>query len=92
MEKRIVSQQQLNRRFQELANGVIIQAAEDYREALQQLKINPQNERAMHMKEECEEFFRSRWFRRMTRVGGIWLMHRLRKEVKEDYRWMHWTT
>ena len=92
MEKRIVSQQQLNRQFQELANGVIIQAAEDYREALQQLKINPQNERALHMKEECEEFFRSRWFRLMTRVGGIWLMRRLRKEVKEDYRWMHWTT
>ena len=68
------------RQYQELTNAIIIQAAEDYREALQKLKINPAYKEALWTRAECERFFHSDWYRMLTRVDGTWLQKQLQKE------------
>ena len=68
--------------YEDLANGVIFQTVEDYREALRYLDINPKHEESLRMKEDCEEFFQSKWFSFLTLVDGVWLMHSLQEEVE----------
>ena len=67
--------------YEELANAVILQAVKDYRQALRQLKRNPDYKKAEIMKQDCERFFRSEWFEALTKVDGPWLMRKLREEV-----------
>ena len=38
--------------------GIVVQAAEDYREALRKLKINPVNGEALRMKKECDRLLK----------------------------------
>lgn len=65
----------------ELANAIIELAAKDYRKALKDLKRNPNNKKAKAMKEDCEKFFRSKWFGVLTTVDPHYLMDRLQMEV-----------
>lgn len=65
-----------------LANAIVVQAAEDYRRALKALKRCDRDREAIAMKEECERFFQSGWFSVLTSVNGEWLMRKLREEVK----------
>ena len=67
--------------YEELANAVILQAVKDYRQALRQLKRNPEYEKAVDMKKDCERFFQSEWFEYLTKVDGPWLMRKLREEA-----------
>lgn len=67
--------------YENLANAIIVQAAEDYRKALKQLKKNPKNTVAMSMAMECERFFRSDWYEHLTSVDGEYLINKLRQEV-----------
>ena len=67
--------------FEELANAVILQAVKDYRQALRQLKRNPDYKKADIMKADCERFFQSEWFEYLTKVDGLWLMRKLREEA-----------
>lgn len=66
---------------QDLANAIVVQAAEDYREALVQLKYLPNDWRAKSKVQEIERFFRSAWYRLLTKVDAETLMRRLRAEV-----------
>ena len=70
--------------MQMLAEAIVVQAAEDYREALRKLKINPVNGEALRMKKECERFFRSRWYRMLTRVNSRMIMRRIQEEMEND--------
>lgn len=67
--------------YQELANAIVVQAAEDYRKALRQLRRNPGYSEALRTKEEAERFFRSKWYTALTSVDGEWLITVLRKEA-----------
>lgn len=67
--------------YQELANAIVLQAAEDYRKALRKLRRNPGYGEALRMKEEVERFFRSKWYTALTTVDGEWLIAMLRKEA-----------
>ena len=67
--------------YEELAHAIILQAVKDYRKALRQLKRNPEYEKAIEMKEDCERFFRSESFQDLTKVDGPWLMRKLREEA-----------
>ena len=69
--------------YERLANGIILQAVKDYREALQDLRINPSYPDALRTVSEVERFFRSGWFSVLTSVDGVVLMERLRKEHNE---------
>ena len=60
--------------YERLANGIVLQAVKDYREALQDLRINPSYPDALRTVSEVERFFRSGWFSVLTSVDGVVLM------------------
>ena len=69
--------------YERLANGIVLQAVKDYRDALQNLRINPSYPDALRTVSEVERFFRSGWFSVLTSVDGVVLMEKLRKEHNE---------
>ncbi len=67
--------------YQALANGIIEQAASDYRDTLRRLKKHPDDKAAMKEAMELEEFFHSSWYEALTQVDPDYLINRLRKET-----------
>lgn len=64
--------------IEEISNAIILQAVEDYREAL---KGNAVGRRpADIVLRECENFFLSDWFEALTTVDGDALLRTLRDE------------
>lgn len=68
----------------ELANAIVELAAKDYRKALKDLHKNPQYEKALDMKKDCEEFFLSGWFGVLTNLDGKVLMEDIRRMVRAE--------
>lgn len=68
--------------YEELAKAIIVQAAEDYRNALMLLKKNARIIKGNRDKKDCESFFRSRWFGELTGVDGEFLIKKLREEAE----------
>ena len=66
-----------NHQYESLAEGIIVQAGKDFREAARSLKKDPDNYEALLTKKECEKFFRSRYFGILTAVDPEKLMLRL---------------
>ena len=67
---------------EDLAIGIIVMAAKDYRLALRQLKRNPHNRAALEMVRDCEQFFQSEYYETLTNVDGGYLIRKLREEVE----------
>ena len=67
---------------EEFANGIIIQAANDYRKAMKDLWLCPRNREARIVKRACERFFKSRYFNQLTTISGTWLMRKLKEEFE----------
>ena len=67
--------------FEELANAIVIQAARDYTKALKKLKKYPRDAEAKQMRNDCENFFRSPWYKTLTSVDGEFLIRKLQAEV-----------
>ena len=68
--------------YQELANVIIIQAAKDWRAAVQKLKRYPNYAPAKRERDDCERFFRSEWCSELTEADGTYILRRLKKEEK----------
>ena len=68
--------------YQNLANAIVLQAARDYRSAMQRLRKNPHNREAKEEKESLLRFFHSRWYSCLTDVNPEYLIERLEKEVQ----------
>ena len=66
--------------WEELANAIIFQAAQDWRSARDRLIRDPHDAKAMALKRETERFFRSEFYMHLTEVDGEYLLDRLRKE------------
>ncbi len=66
--------------WENLANAIILQAVEDYREARKKHKKRPKNEEAKLMIADCEAFFRSDWFTALTNIDGEALLRKLQEE------------
>ncbi len=60
--------------YENLANAIVAQAADDYRKIL----VLPQNDGS---RRSLERFFRSEWYRILTNLDGELLMQMLKKEV-----------
>ena len=60
--------------YENLANAIIIQAAEDYRKAL--------NDSAQREQHTIERFFRSEWFGVLTGLDPETLIRKLKQEAK----------
>ena len=64
--------------IENLANAIILQAVKDYRKALKGLSLNGKSSAAVIA--DCERFFRSDWYRQLTKVEGEYLITNIRKE------------
>lgn len=69
--------------YQNLANAIVAQAAEDYLSALKRLKKNPRNRTAMDEAMQMEKFFHSGWYGVLTGVDPDYLIRKLREKVAE---------
>ena len=67
--------------YENLANAVIAQAAEDYRRLLKRAKKNPANREALDEALQIERFFRSGWYQRLTNVDGEFLIRKLQENI-----------
>ena len=68
--------------WEELANAIIIQAAEDWRSAMRHLSRHPRSMAARIRIRETEEFFLSEFYMLLTTYDG----HTLLKRLKEEFR------
>lgn len=67
--------------YERLANGIILQAVKDYRDALRDLRINPSYSDAQRTVLDVERFFRSGWFSALTAIDPEVLIKKLQSEV-----------
>ncbi len=66
--------------YEALGNAIVLQAVRDWRMAVRALKERPRYRLAKSMKEECEFFFRSEWFKTLTDADGNVLLRKLKQE------------
>lgn len=66
-----------NHQYESLAEGIIVQACNDFSMALKRLNKNPEDYSAFLLKKECEKFFRSRYFGKLTSLDPELLMLKL---------------
>ncbi|MCR4892996.1 MAG: hypothetical protein K5989_12545 [Lachnospiraceae bacterium] len=67
--------------YQELANAIIKQAADDYRKELMKLKKNPSDNDSRAKAAKIEDFFRSKWYSVLTSLDGESLIGMLKDQV-----------
>lgn len=67
--------------YEKLANAIVIQAIDDYRNALKKLKKDPCNETALITKNEVERFIRSGWYTNLTKINPEILIRKLNEEA-----------
>ena len=67
--------------YQNLANAIVAQAAEDYRKDLRRIMADPTDREALKDALKIEQFFHSGWFGVLTGVDPDYLIDRLRKEA-----------
>ena len=70
--------------YENLANAIIVQAAEDYRRLWKRAKKNPANREALDEALQIERFFRSGWYQTLTSVDGECLIRRLQAEIRSS--------
>ena len=70
--------------YENLANAIVVQACNDYRAALGGTGYDYKP--ASACLKELEKFFRSSYYRMLTKVKGEYLMERLKEEHREKKR------
>lgn len=70
--------------YQDLANAIVLQAVDDYRNALKGISYNHCSPETIIKK--LEEFFRSDYYELLTKVKGEYLIEKLRAEHLENER------
>ena len=73
----------VDRAYHDIANAIIVQAVEDYRNALKGISYEP-NVPAEFICQRLERFFRSQWYRTLTNVSGEYLIEQINKEHLEN--------
>ena len=71
--------------WEDLANAIVRQAAEDYRSALVRLRFRRRQGSARNSVRMLEQFFRSRWFRMLTDLDSETLINHLKEEPEYDH-------
>ncbi len=63
--------------YKELACAIVEKAISDYRKALRKLKADTNNELAGKQADECESFFKSKWFDTLCNVDGLLIIDKI---------------
>ena len=71
--------------YRNLADAIIIQAAADYRKALNG-KTYYESKPPEWVMKEVESFFHSSWFRTLTKLDGDFIIEQLHREHNERIR------
>ena len=66
--------------YHNLANAIILVAVDDWRDAVKRLKKKQHNDLAEKTKQECESFFLSSYFDKLTDVRGEDLLRKLKEQ------------
>lgn len=70
--------------YQLLANAIVLQAANDWKRANREMDkskpLSPKWKEWNKLKKECEEFFHSEWYGKLTALEGNYILERLKKE------------
>ena len=69
--------------FEDFANGIIVQAANDYRKARRVLRDFPNDSEARKTIRDIKAFFLSRWYSQLTTLKGTKLLKMLEEEKIE---------
>ena len=69
--------------WEDLANAIIAQAAEDWMWAQRKLQRRPNNWQALQAVRETETFFRSRWFGRLSGANPEYVIRKLKEEMEK---------
>ena len=69
--------------YQNLANAIVLQAVDDYRKALNGITYDDRYPPETIIK-KVEDFFRSEWFRTLTKIEGEYLITQLKQEHIEN--------
>lgn len=67
--------------YRNLADAIIIQAVHDYRRSVQQLIRKPYSAKALHDKQDVEDFFLGDWFQVLSDLDGQELLKKLEAGV-----------
>ena len=69
-----------DKNYENLANAIVLRAADDYREARRKLKRNLGDEKAIPMMLDVIRFLRSGWYKMLTTVDGEIILKHLQEE------------
>ena len=69
--------------YQKLADAIVLQVVKDYRRYLRKLMKHPGNEDAIREIKGIDRFFRSAWYRELTKIDGEYLIKQLRAEYPD---------
>ena len=72
--------------WEELANGIVLQAVKDYRASRRRSRKRKTAREARMRIREVEMFFRSRWFCQLTDIDGYKLLEKLKEEPICEWR------
>ena len=70
--------------WQDLANAIVIQAANDWRNAVKRLRLDINDIAARKMVTECNTFFKSNWCSLLSGGQGEFILEKLRQEAVDD--------
>ena len=73
-----------DKNYQELANAIIIYAADDFRSAYRRYLVMPKDAKTKAEIRKLKRFFLSDYFKILTKLDGENLMESLMKEIKEN--------
>lgn len=73
----------IDRAYLDLADAIVVQACTDYRKALKGKSYTRKNTPEGVIK-NIEKFFRSKWYRMLTKLDGEYLIEKLNQEHIEN--------
>lgn len=80
--QRIKPQEICQAGYDALVRAVVAQAAADWRHSVKAGKAR--TKAAGDLRDECERFFRSKWFEALTGVRGDYILEKLRREYEGE--------
>ena len=66
--------------YSDLANAIVEQAVKDYRAAVHDLKVIPNDPRSIRTIRSVERFFHSPWYSMLTDINPDFLIQKLKEE------------
>lgn len=69
--------------WENLANGIVLQACEDYEKAYTAYLRDPFNRERQWKVEGLRQFFRSEWFQHLTKVDGYYVRRKIEKRCEK---------